>query len=94
MTMCIEGSICTPHADAACVAGALSSDNLTNMKTEASGGIVRTDIRTERLRSLIASVDDYLMNLAIAEEICGYVSGEAHPDSREGHPRPSDDMII
>ncbi|WAI01329.1 KEOPS complex subunit Pcc1 [Methanogenium organophilum] len=74
MTMRIEGSVCTPHADAECVAEALSSDNLTNMKTTATDGMVRTDIRTDRLRSLVASVDDYLMNLAIAEEMCTYVS--------------------
>ena len=74
MTMRIEGSVCTPHADAECVAKALSSDNLTNMKTTATIGMVRTDINTDRLRSLVASVDDYLMNLAIAEEICQYVS--------------------
>ena len=84
MTVRIEGSICTPHANAACVAGALASDNLANMKTRAQGGIVRTDIRTERLRSLVASVDDYLMNLAIAEEVCGYVSEKTHLHERKG----------
>lgn len=84
MTMRIEGSICTPHANAACVAGALASDNLANMKTEAEGDIVRTVIRTERLRSLVASVDDYLMNLAIAEEMCRYVSEKTHPQERKG----------
>ena len=74
MTMRIEGVICTPHADSVCVAEALSSDNLLNMKTTAAEGIVRTEIHTGRLRSLVASVDDYLMNLAIAEEMCDYVS--------------------
>lgn len=78
MTMRIEGSLCTPHADAECVAAALSSDNLTNMKTAADGGMVRTDISTDRLRSLVASVDDYLMNLAIAEDICNYVSQQTY----------------
>jgi hypothetical protein len=84
MTVHIEGSICTPHTNAACVAGALASDNLANMKTQARGGIVRTDIRTERLRSLVASVDDYLMNLAIAEDMCGYVSEKTTPQERKG----------
>ncbi len=74
MTMRIEGIVCTPHADAGCVAEALSSDNLSNMTTTATGEFVRTEIHTDRIRSLVASVDDYLMNLAIAEEICDYVS--------------------
>ena len=84
MTVRIEGSICTPHANAACVAGALTSDNLANMMTQARGGTVRTDIQTERLRSLVASVDDYLMNLAIAEEMCRYVSEKTHPHEHGG----------
>ena len=74
MTMRIEGIVCTPHADAVCVAEALSSDNLSNMTTTAAAGCVRTEIHTDRIRSLIASVDDYLMNLGIAEEICDFVS--------------------
>lgn len=74
MTLRIEGMVSTPHADAASVAEALSPDNLSNMTTTASGGFVRTGIHTNRLRSLVASVDDYLMNLGIAEEICAYVS--------------------
>lgn len=74
MTMRIEGIVCTPHADPECVARALSSDNLSNMTTTASGGMVRTEIQTDRLRSLVASLDDYLMNLGIAEDICDYVT--------------------
>ncbi len=74
MTMRIEGIVCTRHANSECVAEALSSDNLSNMTTTATGEIVRTEIHTDRLRSAIASVDDYLMNLAIAEEMCNYVS--------------------
>ena len=35
-------------------------------------GCVKTVIRSQNLRSVIASVDDYLMNLGIAEEICSY----------------------
>lgn len=74
MTMRIEGVVCTRHADPECVVRALSSDNLSNMITTASGGMVRTEIQTDRIRSLVASIDDYLMNLGIAEEICDYVS--------------------
>ncbi len=70
----IEGVIVTRHGRAECVARALRPDNLQQMATEAVDGEVRTTISTGKTRSLIASVDDYLMNLAIAEELCTYGS--------------------
>ena len=69
----IDGTIRTPSAGADCVAGALVPDNLTGMETLARDGAVVTCVRGEHLRSVIASVDDYLMNLAIAEELCSSV---------------------
>ena len=86
MTRRIEGHICTPHAHPECVAGALSSDNLANMRTQASGGMVRTDFSADRLRSVVASVDDYLMNLSIAEAMCDYVSHETDAHETEEIP--------
>jgi hypothetical protein len=68
----IEGEIISRHRNASCIAGAIRPDNLLNMVTMASGDEVRTVISGTKLRSLIASVDDYLMNLAIAEELCRY----------------------
>lgn len=70
----IEGTIVTRHRHAGCVAGALSPDNLSGMHTTACGDEVRTAVRSEKLRSLIASVDDYLMNVGIAEDLCKYAS--------------------
>jgi hypothetical protein len=70
----IRGEILTIHRNAACVAGAIMPDNLLSMQTAAEGDLVRTVVTGTRLRSVIASVDDYLMNLAIAEELCGYTS--------------------
>ncbi len=70
--MKIFGEILTTHRNAACVAGALYPDNLLSMQTQAAGERVKTTISGTKLRSVIASVDDYLMNLAIAEELCGY----------------------
>jgi hypothetical protein len=70
----IEGEITTLHRNAKCVAGAIRPDNLLSMRTAACGTTVRTEVSATRLRSLIASVDDYLMNLAIAEELCRYTS--------------------
>ncbi|WP_292518736.1 KEOPS complex subunit Pcc1 [Methanoculleus sp.] len=66
----IEGTIETPHNHPGCVAAALEPDNLTLIRTNPIEGGVRAEIDGTRLRSIIASVDDYLMNLAIAEEVC------------------------
>ncbi len=68
--MQIEGTISTMHKRADCVADALSPDNLRSMETRAKGDRVITTITGTQVRSVIASVDDYLMNLAIAEDAC------------------------
>jgi len=68
----ITGTITTRHHRCECVAQALSPDNLSSMETVAREGAVRTTIESDRLRSVIASVDDYLMNLIIAEELCSF----------------------
>ncbi|MDD1716135.1 MAG: hypothetical protein LUQ01_03960 [Methanolinea sp.] len=70
----IEGEIRTRHREPANVAAALRPDNLSSMRTQPEGDVVVCAIRGSSLRSVIASVDDYLMNLAVAEEICGYIS--------------------
>ena len=64
----VRGLIATTHADAPGVAAALAPDNLRGMTTTADGDRVITVIENTQLRSVIASVDDYLMNLAIADE--------------------------
>jgi hypothetical protein len=66
----IEGAIETPHSLPECVAAALEPDNLTLIRTFPIEGGVRAEIGGTRLRSITASVDDYLMNLAIAEDVC------------------------
>ena len=68
--MQIEGTITTVHENARCVAAALAPDNLRSMETKAEGDRVITTITGTQLRSVIASVDDYLMNLAVAEDAC------------------------
>lgn len=72
--MKIEGSIQTSHVNPVAVADALKVDNLRGTTTTITGGTVCTTFESEKLRSVIASVDDYLMNLKVAEEICWYVS--------------------
>jgi hypothetical protein len=66
----VNGTITTIHCDPERVARSLAPDNLASMKTTAGNGVVITLISGENLRSIIASVDDYLMNLAIVEDVC------------------------
>ena len=75
--MHIKGRITTVHGNAACVASALAPDNLRSMTTTSDGDRVNTAIEGTQLRSVIASVDDYLMNLAIAEDACSSFSQES-----------------
>ena len=70
--MAIEGTILTFHDHPIETGGAVSPDNLTGMITLSDGCTVKTVITSNNLRSVIASVDDYLMNLGLAEEICSY----------------------
>ncbi|MDD1671470.1 MAG: hypothetical protein LUO82_00520 [Methanomicrobiales archaeon] len=70
----IHGIITTVHRNPRSVAGALRPDNLSTMTTRVEGNQVVTVIEGLQLRSVIASVDDYLMNLAVAEEVCTCVS--------------------
>ena len=70
----VTGTITTSHPDPARVAGSLSPDNLASMRTRPGKGVVVTEISGGNLRSIIASVDDYLMNLAIAEDVCSCTS--------------------
>jgi hypothetical protein len=52
------------------------------MTTTAEGDKVTTVITGTQLRSVIASVDDYLMNLAIAEETCSSFSQQSADTQR------------
>ena len=70
--MQVDGAITTSHRNPDCVAKALSTDNLASMTTTAARAGVTTTIHGTKIRSVIASVDDYLMNLNIAEEGCRY----------------------
>ncbi len=70
--LAVEGVILTHHVHSPEVAGSIQPDNLSSMTTGVEDGCVKTVIRSHNLRSVIASVDDYLMNLGIAEDICSY----------------------
>jgi len=71
--MQISAMIRTLHRMPAVAAGALSPDNLKGMETTAEGETVMSTLAGMPLRSAIASVDDYLMNLAVVEDLCSHV---------------------
>ena len=52
---------------------ALSPDNLLNMQSEVHEDRTVTHFSTEKITSLIATVDDYLMKAKIAEDIVSSV---------------------
>jgi len=71
--MQISAEIRTVHRMPVVAAGALAPDNLRGMETAADGETVRTVLAGMPLRSAIASVDDYLMNLLVVEDLCSRV---------------------
>lgn len=68
--MQVHAEIRTVHRMPVVAAGALAPDNLKGMETTAEKETVRTVMAGMPLRSAIASVDDYLMNLAVVEDLC------------------------
>ncbi|MEL4305696.1 KEOPS complex subunit Pcc1 [Methanococcoides sp. LMO-2] len=58
------------------VALSLKPDNLTNMETQIDEEKATITIQTEKISSMIATVDDLLMNAKIAEDIINEVEDE------------------
>ncbi|MDD1730233.1 MAG: hypothetical protein LUQ50_14335 [Methanospirillum sp.] len=78
--MKITGVIRTVHENPACIAASVAADNLKEMDTQAIGSdgiqVVETRISGTKIRSIIASVDDYLANITVSEELCKKDSGQ------------------
>ena len=51
------------------VARSLAPDNLTSMETDISEKSAKISITTQKITSLIATLDDLLMNAKVAEEV-------------------------
>jgi hypothetical protein len=51
------------------VAGALTPDNTDEMKTTVDGDIIETAFERERTGGLRSTVDDYVVNLSVAERV-------------------------
>ncbi|MDY6866245.1 MAG: KEOPS complex subunit Pcc1 [Halobacteriota archaeon] len=54
----------------AVIAASLRPDNMSNMETVIKDDAIVTSIETDRLSSLISTIDDYLMNAKVAEDLC------------------------
>ena len=71
--MNITGTIEFPDPEsresAAKILRALSPDNLRSMKSEISDERVAVRFFSEKIGSLLATVDDFLMNVKIGEEV-------------------------
>jgi hypothetical protein len=59
----------TTHDDPDTVAAALRPDNTPEMRTRVVDGAVVTEIDRDRTGGLATTVDDYLVNLRVAERV-------------------------
>ncbi|WP_224332157.1 KEOPS complex subunit Pcc1 [Haloprofundus halobius] len=59
----------TTHEEAALVAAALAPDDTDSMTTEVDANRIVTDIERETTGGLQATVDDYVVNLTVAEAV-------------------------
>lgn len=66
----IRGCLTFSGVHAPIVQQALAPDNLSSMRVECTGDRVVVYFEAERIGSLLLTVDDYLMNARIAEELC------------------------
>jgi len=69
-----EGVIRTRHRRPACVAAALGPDDHLLCSTTVEDGMVVARLAGREVGSIIATMDDYLMNCQIAEEQCSHDS--------------------
>lgn len=70
----IKSRIILRHPEATTIASSLSPDNLPDMKVRVKKDEITLDITTDRIRSLISTLDDFLANAKIAEELADSAS--------------------
>ncbi len=74
--MGIKAKIKLSGANAVLMAIALIPDNMNNMETVIAEKSVETHFEASKIGSLIASVDDYLMNANVARDMIELVQNE------------------
>lgn len=67
--MHITGLIVSKHSEPSDVAASLAPDNGDFIRVHVRDGNVVAEIEGESLRTVIATVDDYLMNLQVSEKL-------------------------
>lgn len=75
-----RATIKTRHDDATIVAAALVPDNTPEMQTRVSGNDVVTTIERETTGGLQSTVDDYVVNLSVADRTAEIGSDERTDD--------------
>ncbi|WP_240729982.1 KEOPS complex subunit Pcc1 [Halalkalirubrum salinum] len=74
-----SATIETPSDDPVTVAAALRPDNTSSIRTDAASGCVRTAIERDTTGGLASTVDDYLVNLGVAETVAATARLHARP---------------
>ena len=64
-----KGKIVTTHKKCHVTMDAIRPDNTQNMTTTCKNGEITTEFEVDGIGTLIATMDDYLLNLKIADEI-------------------------
>ncbi len=84
-----RAELSTTVADPETVAAAIAPDNTDDVETTVTDGRVVTTIHRDRTASLEATVDDYVLNLAVAIDVARIA--RQHTDRTAREPTPSSD---
>ncbi|GAB3030941.1 KEOPS complex subunit Pcc1 [Natronobiforma cellulositropha] len=79
-----RATVRTDHDDPVLVARALRPDNTAEMETTVEDGTLRTQITRETVGGLQSTVDDYVVNLDVAERIVQHAT-DANQTCRRRH---------
>ncbi|MHC1566609.1 MAG: KEOPS complex subunit Pcc1 [Candidatus Syntropharchaeia archaeon] len=71
----VQGKIVVEHPSSHIIGRALDPDNLPGMETMIEDGRIEISFSIRGIGSVISTIDDYLMNFRIAEEICELLGG-------------------
>lgn len=71
----IKARITIRHPNPEVLEKSLNPDNLDNMKTTTFDDTLTMTLETEKIGTMISTLDDWLANLKIAEEIAGKIKG-------------------
>lgn len=84
-----RATITSTVADPETIAAAIAPDNTDDVETTVADGQVVTTIRRDRTASLEATVDDYVVNLAVATDVARIARQQS--DRTASEPTPSSD---